>query len=154
MAKVNGVFSNINSIKCGVPRGSILGPLLFILYMNDITRMCTECNISLLADDTAIYAYGPNVEIIQHKLQADLNNIQNWLLSNKLSLNVKKCKVLKISTPQHRSKNDPLNIVLNDEQLESVTEYKYLGFWLDSALSFQYHIDKIVKKSQPEDGPD
>ena len=50
-------------------------------------------------------------------------------------------------TPQHRTKNDPLNIVLNDVQLDMVTEYKYLGFWLDSTLSFQYHIDKIVKKA-------
>ncbi len=115
--------------------------------MNDITRMCHDTDISLYAGDMAIYTCGANIEIIQHKLQSDLNNIQNWLLSNKLCLNVKKCKVLKICTPQHRTRNDPLYISLNNEQLEEVNEYKYLGFWLDSTLSFNCHIDKIVKKA-------
>ncbi len=133
-------------------QGSILGPLLFILYMNDITCVCTLSNISLYADDTAIYACGLNIEVIQYKLQHDLDNIQNWLLHNKLTLNVSKCKVLKVSTPQHRTRGLPLNISIAGTMLEEVTSYKYLGFWLDPTMSFHSHIDHLISKANKRIG--
>ncbi len=61
--KVNNVLSDIESIHCGVPQGSILGPLLFILYMNDLPRVVKHCNVSLYADDTEVYTHGANIEI-------------------------------------------------------------------------------------------
>ncbi len=88
----------------------------------------------------------PILKFLQYKLQEDLNSIANWLLDNKLSINVKKCKLLKISTPQHRTRNIPINIFINNVELEQTESYKYLGYWLDETLTYGTHIDKIVKK--------
>ncbi len=126
--KVNAVLSDVDSIHVGVPQGSILGPLLFLLYMNDLPKMINQCSISLYADDTAIYVHGENNELLEHRLQADLNQVSQWLLANKLSINTNKCKVLRISTRQHRTRLQPLDIHINNCQLEQVTTYKYLGY--------------------------
>ncbi len=81
-----------------------MGLLLFILYVNDITRMVLDCKISLYADDTVIFYHGVDTEIIEYNLQSDLTRISNWLLANKLSIDVKKCKIMLASMPQHRER--------------------------------------------------
>ena len=144
--KVNSTISDISSIQVGVPQGSILGPLLFLLYMNDLPKVVKLCNIALYADDTAIYVHGENNELLEHRLQSDLNEISEWLLANKLSINAQKCKILRISTRQHRTRPQPLEININNVQLEQVTYYKYLGYWLDDTLCFSQHIQKLVDK--------
>ena len=143
---VNGVTSKLQKIEYGVPQGSLLGPLLFILYVNDVSRVIEHCSLSLYADDTAVYVHGANTDIIQQKLQSDLNNIANWLLSNKLCINARKCKILNIATLQHRTRNQPLNIHIKGEELEVVDHYKYLGYWLDGTLSFNVHVSKSISK--------
>ena len=133
--KFNGAISESKSISVGVPQGSILGPLLFIIYLNDLPAVIHNCKVSCYADDTAIYVSGPNCETVQSDLQEDLNRIAFWLKGNKLSLNVTKTKVLCFATQHYRNST---NLVLNIDGsvLEQVTSYKYLGMISDQKLSF------------------
>ncbi len=78
----------------GVPQGSILGPLLFILYINDIEKSSDLLKFYLFADDTSVFYSDKSIDKIQQIVNSELQNIYNWLLANKLSLNVKKTKVL------------------------------------------------------------
>ncbi len=84
--------SSVKSINCGVPQGSTLGPLLFIIYLNDLPQVLINSCISLYADDTAIYYQSNNANETEVMLQEDLVLIQNWMKVNKLSLNVSKTK--------------------------------------------------------------
>ncbi len=130
--------------KGGAGLQTILDP---VFTTHDVhAKIVKQCNISLCADDTAIYVQGENNEILEHRLQSDLNRISDWLLANKLSINVKKCKILRVSTRQHRTRVQPLNISINNSRLEQVTSYKYLGYWLDDTLCFNQHIQKTVDK--------
>ena len=83
---LDGTCSEWLPIKCGVPQGSILGPLLFVIYINDLPKSCSSTEIILFADDTNITAIG----CTQEAVEKDLKSIQNWLQSNKLSLNIEK----------------------------------------------------------------
>ena len=145
--KVNNVLSDPGDVTCGVPQGSILGPLMFILYMNDIKQVLTYCKISLYADDTVIWVSGTDVHEIEMKLQQDLLNVTDWLCANKLSVNVKKCKSLLVSSTGHQARNLALSVHINQEYLEAVDHYKYLGIFLDRTLNYAPHVDYLVKKA-------
>ena len=86
--------SSLQHVNCGVPQGSILGPLLFICYVNDLQRYCLYSHPFVYADDTALLCIGDNPEIVERKLQADLNILSKWFVMNKLSMNVSQTKVM------------------------------------------------------------
>ena len=95
--EINDTLSDINSIKCGVPQGSILGPLLFLIYINDIAHSSTILKFYLFADDTTIfYSSKESPKLQQQTLNTELNKVNSWLC-NKLSLNVGKSCYLKFS---------------------------------------------------------
>ena len=94
-------------VECGVPQGSILGPLLYILYVNDMKLAVRHSTISLYADDTALYMTGNNCQELQDILQSDLNQISKWLVTNKLFLNINKTKSMLIGNRQHRDIDIP-----------------------------------------------
>ena len=91
---VNGVVSDSQTIMFGVPQGSVLGPLLFIMYINDLPHVIRFCNIELYADDTLLYFASSNVSSIETNLTTDLENVINWLHSNFLILNLRKTKIM------------------------------------------------------------
>ena len=96
--KVSGCKSSLLYIKCGVPQGSILGPLLFILYINDLQDYLGDSRINLYADDTALYVTAdPYIELIL-TLQVEISIVEQWLFANKLTLNTKKTKVMLFGT--------------------------------------------------------
>ena len=86
----NGQESSKKAINCGVPQGSILGPLLFIIYINDLSNVCNHMMSLLFADDTNLFVSGKDVIKLQQEVEMDLNKISEWLKINKLSLNIKK----------------------------------------------------------------
>lgn len=126
----------------GVPQGSILGPLLFVIFINDIVDVI-DVNCLLYADDLKLYC---DIESVGDsvKLQDNVNKIDNWCTQNNLPLNVQKCNVM-----SYTKKNDPFlfNYKLNYTSLNRVTEFKDLGVIFDSRLSFNQHINAIVLAS-------
>ena len=88
--QIGKFVSSERLIKCGVPQGSILGPLLFLLYINDLPECLKSTRPRLFADDTNLTASGPCITDIENAVNSDLQNLRNWLIANKLSLNVTK----------------------------------------------------------------
>ena len=143
--QVNGCYSKSNFITCGVPQGSILGPLLFLIYVNDIVHESRHTAIYLYADDTVLLSKSKSIANARTDMQNDLNSIMLWCERNKLSLNVKKTKNMLFGT-RHRLKNTRCGkISINNTDLEIVNQYKYLGIILDSHLSYAKHLNNVVR---------
>ena len=132
-------------ISCGVPQGSILGPLLFILYINDI------CNISdisfpiLFADDTSLFFTGDSISEVCDKANTELTKIMPWIHANKLSLNVSKTHYM-FFQPSARLPSDIPEIMIEQSKLERVCVTKFLGINLDSKMTWEKHIHTIKGK--------
>lgn len=142
-----GRESKFKLIDKGVPQGSSLGPLLFSIFINDLPQMCSDSQIHLYADDTVLYYSSANISHIQHTLQSDFNKVQQWFLSNKLLLNKEKSYSMLFCTRTSSLPSTNWSVTLLDGTLlERVEEFKYLGVWLDSQLSFRHHINAISKK--------
>ena len=143
---VDGCLSDTRAINYGVPQGSLVGPLLFILYINDLPNIIQIANISLYADDTVLYFSSHDPKIIESTLNAELSNVAKWFQANKLTLNTKKTKFMLFGTPKRLKPTTPLNIMIDNTPIEQVDSFKYLGVVLDSVLSFSNHIDYISRK--------
>ena len=141
--------NKLNSLmKECVPQGSILEPLLFLMYMNDFTQSSDFFSMRLFADDTSLTASAKNIDELLLKINKELPNIYDWLCANKLTLNLRKTKYLIF---QPRQKVDykilpPLSIA--GQCLEQVSKIKYLGIYIDSHLSWHDHIDFVCKVSK------
>ena len=134
---------------CGVPQGSVLGPLLFLLYINDIYKSSSLFAFYLFADDTCIILAINNLKGLESLVNRELGNVNEWLEANKLSLNIKKKSNFVIFCP--RQKNMPsiriLDSVTNTYgNLEMEDYVKYLGLMIDSNLSWKYPIESICHK--------
>ena len=118
------------------------GPLLFLLYINDITGIMENCKVSLYADDTVLYDIHKNVKDATRQIQTDLNNLSKWCNRNKLTINSKKNKycVYGLRSSVKKSKTKDISLSLNTDILDRVCSYKYLGFILDDHLNFNKHI--------------
>ena len=99
----NGTVSPSHKITCGVPQGSVIGPLFFILYVNDIQFAVTGADVQLYADDTVIYAAGESGSLAARKLQPALNQFSSWCQANKITLNASKTKLMRFGT-RHKVK--------------------------------------------------
>ena len=113
-------------MSCGVPQGSILGPLLFTLLINDIDRQLNHCEIILYADDAVVYCADKSCENIESQLNIDIDQVAQWLVSNKLVVNLERTKTecVLFGTSQRTSKSRPLNIQMNGE---NITESKAMN---------------------------
>jgi len=142
-------ISKQEPVTCGVPQGSILGPLLFLITFNDVSSVIKYSNIITYADDTAIYVSGKNRDEVQTKLQKDFLSVTKWLDSKDLVINMKKGKTecMLFGTAQ-KIKNKTLEITNNHQHRVHIAKsYKYLGVLLDQTLSLREHIDKTYKKA-------
>ena len=137
--------SNYELIKCGVSQGSIPGPLLFLLYISDLSSVSQACFSILFADDTNMFIAGRNVNEMCNQLNADLFRVQEWLHCNKLSLNVLKPHYMIFT---HRNKLiDDISIIIDSTKISQVYVIKFLGVQIDSQLSWKMHINYICKKN-------
>lgn len=137
--------SSRKNICCGVPQGSILGPLFFLLYINDLNNVSMLLNFILFADDTNVFFAHRDPKYLIEILELELSKLSNWFSANMLSLNLKKTKYL-IFKP--RQKQCPLNTQLhiNNQQIEQVSETIFLGVILDEHLSWKSHISRVANK--------
>lgn len=132
----------------GVPQGSVLGPLLFIIYINDIHKVINKCSIKLFADDTLLYSASEDPTISINAIKADLKTLIPWLGKNDVFLNVDKTKAIMISTkPNLRKINlENFKLSINKKTIQWVTQIKYLGIIIDKNLNFNIHFEEICKK--------
>ena len=142
----NKTKSDLAIITTGIPQGSILGPLLFSIYVNDIINSSDKLQYLLYADDTTLYfnrehftPHNANLEI-----NNELSKVMNWLKLNKLSLNVQKTKYMTF----HKSQKNvtPLNLSIDDIPIDSVDEFNYLGIILHERLTWKNHINMVTNK--------
>jgi hypothetical protein len=139
----NGYQSSNFVINAGVPQGSILGPILFILYINDLPDVITSCNYLMYADDVKIYKeiHSDNDSIM---LNSDLSHITNWCLINKMSINVDKTFFIRFTNKHYPIK---YNYQLNNNNIKELTSTKDLGVIFDSKLSFNLQIKSVYTKA-------
>ena len=142
---VNGAFSSWKNVTSGVPQGSVLGPILFILYINDLPHEVTN-EVRLFADDTKT-SLGFTQEHECQSLQDDINSLVDWSVKWQLSFNAKKCKVMHLGpkNPHHTySMSDPSGL---QTEIAGTDEEKDLGVYLDPKLNFKTHIAKVISKA-------
>ena len=144
------VFNNHNSeitdIRCGVPQGSILGPLFFSICINDLKNASNKCKFLMYADDTTIYfnIEDFNTNNLEAEINKELEQVNTWLKVNKLSLNVGKTKMMIF----HRKKKHipELKVLIDGCNIECVNSFNFLGIMLDQGLSWNNHVDLVKKK--------
>ena len=142
----NGVLSSTESILTGVPQGSALGPLLFLVYVNDLPCCISHSTVNMFADDTAIYYSSKDPDEIKRKLNDDLENISKWIELNGLALNPKKCEFMIIGSPQRLRHVSFGSLILSGVPIKSVDSFKYLGIIIDKNISWSSHIDYLCNK--------
>ena len=145
---VNGSLSRICSLKCGVPQGTILGPLLFLIYINDLPNCLTSCQPRMYAqNDTHITYADVDVNSIQLNLNHDLGNLNKWLISNKLTLNTAKTEFMLIGSRQKLSTlSSQPELSIDNVPIVKFTSVKSLEIYIDENLRWQTHFDKLSKK--------
>ena len=140
----NGITSDIKNVNCGVPQGSILGPLLFILYINDFSNVSDILYYVLFADDTNVFINGKDIHKLINTMQLELLKLYKWQLCNKLTLNISKTHFMVFHRAKH--KNYEVNIEINEMVIEQVKQTKFLGVIFDDTLDWSNHISYINSK--------
>jgi len=133
------------SITTGVPQGSVLGSILFLLYINDFHLSSNLLNFHQFADDANIFLSNKKLDVLESTLNTELTNVQNWLHANKRSLNTEKSNFVIFHPPQKKIPFQ-LNLYLNNNILNQVTSVKYLGVFFDENLNWKQHVSFICGK--------
>ena len=131
----------------GVPQGTILGPLLFILYINDLFTSMPEGEIISFANDTAVISNGSNRPEVEQKVDLQLRNIFRWLVLNELSVNIEKTIFITFGSYVN-SVPENFSVQINNKQINRVDSCKYLGVHFDYRLTWESHIEKIINKTK------
>ena len=141
----NNVSSKANVVS-GVPQGSILGPLLFILYMNDLPLHLNDTEIDLYADDATQYVAGYNIQDVEHKLNSDLPPVVKWSENNRMVVNTEKTKTMVIIIGSKFKVRGNLNLDLYGSRVKTTDNDKLLGVHFDQNLNWNNHIDMLCKR--------
>ena len=142
--EVNGVRSEFLPITCGVPQGSILGPQLFLLYINDLS-ISVDCQLSLYADDSALFFAHSDPSVIANRLSTELSSCWKWLINNKLSLHAGKTECVLFGSKSSLRRVGEFQVVCEGRAVQRVFLVKYLGVILDASLSSSNHVNNVLK---------
>ena len=140
----NNTYSSYMTIQQGVPQGSVLGPLFYIMYANDLINVVKHCKVALYADDTVLYTASKNFDQSVCAMQNDINSISQWCKLNGISANTEKSKVMVLGTNRSLKLVPSYEIKFGDSLLSSVNSYKYLGVTIDCQLNYNLHVNKVI----------
>ena len=147
----NGYASDITPVFCGVPQGSIIGPLLFIMHFNAAHTVLQNSKIITYADDTVIFVSGSSLDEVEGKLNNDLQHLKAWFDENELLVNLKKGKtesmIFGTAKRPNKTEKKEMKVEVNGTSIAGTLSYKYLGVHLDQTLNFAIHFDKIYKQA-------
>ena len=140
--------SDQKSIPRGVPQGSVLGPLLFLIFINDLPLAVQNSNIDLFADDTTLHKSGATISHIETRLNNDLTKVEEWCHKNDMFINADKTKTMVVTTSQKYARLPSNEIVLevNNTKIENIKSHKLLGVHVDNHLQWDVQINETVKR--------
>ena len=141
----NNHKSSFHPITCGVPQGSILGPLFFILYINDLNN-ASELETILFADDTNLFFSHSDPVYLVNKLNDELDKLSTWFSANKLSLNTSKTNFMVFKSRQRRQNSDDYKVIINEQSITRVSTTMFLGVLLNENLSWKPHLSHLAGK--------
>ena len=142
---IGNIQSHESEITCGVPQGSVLGPLLFLLYINDFHNCSKAFEFNIFADDTNLFYANASLVNLESIINENLKKVIDWLAANKLSLNIDKTNFV-LFHPTQRIPNYEISLLIRNNRIKHEKYIKYLGILLDSNLSWKYHISHLAKK--------
>jgi hypothetical protein len=142
---INNTVSSTKPINIGVPQGTILGPILFLIFVNDISNHVLNSSINIYADDVVLYYSHNDITLLRDSLQNSLNSVHNWYVRNKLSLSVEKCTSMLINYSKKKTV-EPFRLMLDGSVIDDLDNTKYLGLTISKNLQWQEHISQIAKK--------
>ena len=152
LVSINGVDSEIKDVTCGGPKGSSLGPLLFLIYINDFRNCLDETGCGHFAGDTFIIFSSKTPKSIETIVNFELKSVVTWLRLNKLSLNAGKTELIFFRSNRHPLNYDKISIKLNGIKLTPVDYIKYLGMYIDKFLNWKQHVHELSKKLSRANG--
>ena len=148
---INGTDSNLADIQFGVPQGSVLGPLLFLIYINDLHQSIQYSTTRHFADDTNLVIKNNSLKQLKKQLNLDLRSLNNWLKANKISLNSGKTELI-IFRHINKQINYDLKIKINGKRIYPSSHVKYLGIFIDSHLNWSFHSDALASRLSRANG--
>ena len=143
----NNELSSVQTITNGVPQGSILSPLYYIIYANDIPHIISQSEVIQYADDTVLLSNNPNYDQACLEIQAGLSQLENWCSLNGISVNPKKSKAMLFGTNNQLARCKSKQIYIDNCEIEYVSTYTYLGMLLDKSLSLENHLQKVIQRT-------
>ena len=149
---INGCDSDVKDVTCGVPQGSSLGPLLFLIYINDLRMSLSKTSCGHFADDTFILFHSKKPKTIETIINTELKEVVKWLRLNKLSLNATKTELIFFRSCKHPLNYDNISIKMNGYKLTPVDYIKYLGMYIDKFLNWNVHVKELTKKLSRANG--
>ena len=144
--RVGDVYSGWSGVRKGVPQGSILGPLLFILYVNDLPQAVKRCSVKQYADDTTLSLASREVSDLEEGLTSDVEGVSRWVKKNKLRLNMKKTQMLLLGRKRRVQELERMEVKLDGQTLTRDSKVKCLGVWVADELTWRDHVASVRRK--------